>query len=171
MTSTRFLIGTISSIGLALAACGGTSSPAGSSAPSTASPATPALIHTMSLMVGDKTEPVLKNEGGLTLYYFKPDTATTVACTGGCAAVWPPLISTSETPTSDPALPGKLGVISGANGSQVTYNGHPLYNYSKDGGPGDALGQGLFGKWFVATPDLAAVAGTGASVSKYTPSY
>jgi len=95
---------------------------------------------------------------GLTLYYFTPDTATKVACTGGCVSNWPPLLATSGSPTSSPALPGKLTVLDGANGNQVLYNGHPLYTYIKDGDAGDAYGQGIGGKWYVATPDLAATA-------------
>ena len=141
---------------LALAACGGTASTTvGGGA---ASPASSALIHTVSMKVGDKTETVLKNAKGRTLYYFTPDTATTIACTGACASNWPPLTSTSGTPTSDPALPGKLTVMNGANGNQVLYNGHPLYSYAKDGDAGDAYGQGIGGKWFVATPELAVAA-------------
>jgi predicted lipoprotein with Yx(FWY)xxD motif len=143
-------------LGLALAACGGTAgTPSGGGA---ASPSSAALIHTASMKVGSNTETVLKNAKGLTLYYFTPDTATTIACSGGCATSWPPLLSTSGTPTSNPALPGRLTVLSGANGNQVLYNGHPLYTYSKDGDAGDAYGQGIGGKWFVATPGLAAAA-------------
>jgi predicted lipoprotein with Yx(FWY)xxD motif len=159
MKSIRIQLGIIPAVAaLWLGACG--------SAPSagvTASPS-PALIHTASMKVGDKTQTVLKNAKGLTLYYFMPDTATKVACTGGCATNWPPLLATSGTPTSNPALPGQLAVLNGANGNQVLYNGHPLYTYSKDGDAGDAYGQGVGGKWFVATPDLAAMAAS-------TPSY
>ena len=139
---------------LVLAACGG------SSGTGAASPSTPALIHTASMKVGDKTETVLKNATGLTLYYFTADTATRVACTGGCTSNWPPLLDTSGTPTSNPALPGQLTVLNGANGAQVLYNGHPLYTYIKDKVAGDAYGQGIGGKWYVATPDLAAAAST-----------
>jgi predicted lipoprotein with Yx(FWY)xxD motif len=135
-----------------LTACGG-SSP---SSVGTPSPSSAALIHTASMKVGDKTQTVLKNAKGLTLYYFTPDTATKIACSGGCASNWPPLLATSGAPTSSPALPGKLTVLNGDNGNQVLYNGHPLYAYSKDGDAGDAYGQGVGGKWFVATPDLAA---------------
>src|SRR5437016_5965284 len=142
-------------VGLAavsLAACGGTTS-AGPGAATSASSS--ALIHTASIKVAGKTETVLKNAKGLTLYYFTPDTATAIACSGGCASTWPPLLATSGSPTSSPALPGRLTVLDGANGKQVLYNGHPLYSYSKDGDAGDAYGQGVGGKWFVATPDLA----------------
>jgi predicted lipoprotein with Yx(FWY)xxD motif len=111
---------------------------------------------------------VLKNSAGLTLYYFTPDSASTVACTGQCASLWPPLLSNSDTPTASSSLPGHLTVVAGGNGKQVEYNGHPLYTYSKDSGPSDANGQGLFGKWFVATPSLAmsAVASATPSASK-----
>jgi len=154
---------------LLLAACGGTTASGTGSSPAASSNA---LIHTASIKVGSTTEMVLTNAQGLTLYYFTLDTATKVACTGGCASNWPPLLATSGTPTSDPALPGQLTVLNGANGSQVVYNGHPLYNYSKDSASGDANGQGIGGKWFVATPDLAAAAAASASAKPgYTPVY
>jgi predicted lipoprotein with Yx(FWY)xxD motif len=159
MRSIRIQLGIIPAVAaLWLAACGGTPSGVAAVSPG------PALIHTASMKVSDKTLTVLKNTRGLTLYYFTPDTATTVACTAGCASNWPPLLATSGTPTSNPSLPGQLTVLSGANGNQVLYNGHPLYTYTKDGDSGDAYGQGVGGKWFVATPDLAAMAAS-------TPSY
>jgi predicted lipoprotein with Yx(FWY)xxD motif len=138
-----------------LAACGSTAPSSNAPSPSGA-----ALIHTASIKVGDKTQTVLKNAKGLTLYYFTPDTATKVACTVGCTSNWPPLLATSGTPTSNPALPGELTVLNGANGNQVLYNGHPLYTYIKDGDASDAYGQGIGGKWFAATSDLAAVSAT-----------
>jgi predicted lipoprotein with Yx(FWY)xxD motif len=147
---------------LLLAACGGSTNSGTGGSPAASSNA---LIHTASVKVGDKTETVLKNDKGLTLYYFTPDTSTKIACTGGCAANWPPLLTTSGNPTSEPALPGKLTVLNGPNGNQVLYNGHPLYTYSKDGDAGDVYGQGIGGKWFVATPDLASAAATAASAT------
>jgi predicted lipoprotein with Yx(FWY)xxD motif len=152
MKSFRIQMGIIPAVAaLVMAACGSAPSSGG-----TPSPASAALIHTASMKVGDKTETVLKTAKDLTLYYFTPDTATTVACTGGCASNWPPLLATSGAPTSSQALSGKLTVLNGDNGSQVLYNGHPLYTYTKDADAGDAYGQGIGGKWFVATPDLAA---------------
>ena len=154
MRSLRIRMGIVPAVAaLWLAACGGAPSTGG-----TASSSGAALIRTTSMKVGDKTETVLKNAKDLTLYYFTPDTATKVACTGGCASNWPPLLGTSGAPTSSPALPGKLTVLNGDNGNQVLYNGHPLYTYTKDGDAGDAYGQGIGGKWFVATPDLATAA-------------
>jgi predicted lipoprotein with Yx(FWY)xxD motif len=172
MGSNRLLIAAASTfaLSLALAACGGT---AGSNSGAAQSPsAGSALIHTTSMKVGSKTETVLKNQKGLTLYYFTPDTATTIACTGGCATAWPPLMApASGTPSSNPALPGNLTAVNGANGNQVVYNGHPLYTYSKDGDSGDAYGEGIGGKWFAATPELAAAAATPKPSSSYQPAY
>ncbi|HXN01095.1 MAG TPA: hypothetical protein VN973_04310 [Candidatus Dormibacteraeota bacterium] len=171
MRSIRLSIGlTIGALAtLLLAACGGASVSGAGSSPAASSNA---LIHTASLKVGDKTQTVLKNAKGLTLYYFMPDTATTIACTGGCASNWPPLLASSGTPSSNPALPGKLTVLNGANGNQVLYNGHPLYTYVKDGDAADVYGQGVGGKWFVATSDLAAAAAASASAKPgYTPVY
>ena len=58
-------------------------------------------------------------------------------------------------PTASTALPGEVEVYKNANGNQVIYNDHPLYTYSGDSAAGQTSGEGLFGKWFVATPDLA----------------
>jgi predicted lipoprotein with Yx(FWY)xxD motif len=49
-----------------------------------------------------------------------------------------------------------LGTITRPDGAkQVTYNGHPMYFYSKDGDSGDAYGQAIksFGaSWYVIAP-------------------
>jgi len=114
-----------------------------------------AIIKTATAMVSGKSETVLTNAQGKTLYYFTPDTTTTSACTGSCAQNWPPLLSTgSSTPTSATTLPGKLSAQTTANGNQVEYNGHLLYTFAGDSGPGQTNGQGLLGKWFVATSNL-----------------
>ncbi len=152
-----------------LAACGSStttgSSPSGSSptaaattAPTTAptSSSASAIVQTSTATVKGQSKTILTDAQGKTLYYLTADTATKAACTGGCAHVWPPLLFTgSGGPTSSTPLSGKLTVQTDANGSQVEYNGHPLYTFSKDTAPGQTNGEGLFGKWFVCTPDLA----------------
>jgi predicted lipoprotein with Yx(FWY)xxD motif len=151
-----------SMLALALAACGGGSASSTASAHVTSTPTATraALIHTATITVNGKSTTVLTNAQGFTLYYFKPDTATKIACTGKCPTIWPPLLAPSGTPTSAPSLPGTLSTLTGPNGRQVLYNGHPLYHYSKDTAPGQANGEGLFGKWFVATPALSAASGS-----------
>jgi predicted lipoprotein with Yx(FWY)xxD motif len=114
-------------------------------------------VRIATATVKGKAETILATPLGLTLYYFTPDTATKVACSGGCAKVWPPLLFTgSGTPLGDASLSGTLSVLNGTNGNQVQYNGHLLYIYSGDTAPSQTNGAGLFGKWFVCTPSLAA---------------
>ena len=47
-------------------------------------------------------------------------------------------------------------LVKTANGSQVAYNGHLLYRYAADTAVGQANGQGMGGKWWVASVDLKA---------------
>ncbi len=108
-----------------------------------------------SAKVDGASKQILTNAKGMTLYYFSGDTATTSGCTGGCGSVWPALLSTSA-PTLAAMIPGKLTLVKTDNGSQVAYNGHLLYTYSRDQAPGDTNGNGIAGKWFAATVDLKA---------------
>lgn len=153
---------------LTLAACGSSTygstgnagtTPAPAATPTAAATPTPAastttILHTASATVSGKAVILLTNVQGMTLYYFLPDTATTAACTGGCASTWPPYL-VKDTSGSAGTLPGKLTFPTNANGQQVTYNGHPLYTYAGDTSPGQTNGEGIGNKWFVATSDLA----------------
>jgi predicted lipoprotein with Yx(FWY)xxD motif len=92
---------------------------------------------------------VLTNASGLTLYWFAPDTPATSKCTGSCTAYWPPV---TGQPKAGPGVTGKLGTIKRPGGGlQATYDGHPLYTYIGDSGPGQAGGNNLNlngGLWF-----------------------
>lgn len=174
MLSLKRLVPIMSMLFMAMfvAACGSsTSTGSGSSpgaTPSTAPIITPPIVKTAMATVKGQSETILTNAQGLTLYYFTADTATKVACTGTCAGVWPPLLFPGTgAPHSATSLPGSLSVVTDANGPQVQYNGHPLYNYSKDTASGQTNGEGLFGKWFVATPTLS---GASTPSSTATPS-
>lgn len=150
-----------------LAACGSTSSPSsgnvqgatssntpeGTSSPATAAPA--AVVSVATVMVSGNPEQVLTASNGDTLYYLTKDTATNASCTGSCAGIWPPLLLASGEPTASSSLPDAFSVLSGSNGRQVEYDGHPLYNYSGDSGPDQSNGEGKNGVWFVATPAMA----------------
>lgn len=113
------------------------------------------LVKTATAMVSGKSETILTNTQGMTLYYRTIDKPPTTVCSGGCASAWPPLlVSGSSTPTSTTSLPGKLSVQTDANGNQVEYNGHPLYTFSGDSAPGQTTGEGFAGIWHVVTPSL-----------------
>jgi len=119
-----------------------------------APPATPAgtgvTLH--STEIGGVA--VLTNAKGFTLYWFAPDTATTSKCTDSCAAYWPPVFG---TPQAGPGVTGRLGIISRPGGGvQATYDGHPLYSYIGDNGPGQANGNNLDlngGLWYEVRTD------------------
>jgi len=85
---------------------------------------------------------VLTNASGRTLYWFAPDTPSRSACYGECAAYWPPV---TGSPEAGPGVAlSKLGTIRRTDGSlQVTYDGHPLYTYIGDTGPGQASGNDI----------------------------
>ena len=84
---------------------------------------------------------VLTNAKGFTVYWFGPDTPTTSKCYGSCAAYWPPVTGTAA---GSPGVPGRVGTIIRTGGSrQLTYNGHPLYTYIADTGPGLARGNNI----------------------------
>jgi predicted lipoprotein with Yx(FWY)xxD motif len=92
----------------------------------------------------------------MTVYLFEGDKGGTSTCAGACAAAWPPVATGGRPQSSGEASSDKLGTIMRANGvKQVTYNGHPLYFFVKDGDAGDAYGQGAkaFGAdWYVLSP-------------------
>lgn len=150
-------------LGLLVSACGSTASPAGTGSGSTAQ-----LVQTATATVSGKSETILTDTHGMTLYYFDADSSTKIACSGSCAGVWPPLVATTDNITGGPGLTLTFSVLNGANGKQVLANGHPLYTYSSDKAPGDTKGDGLFGKWHAATPAIkAAVAASASSTSHY----
>jgi predicted lipoprotein with Yx(FWY)xxD motif len=92
-----------------------------------------------TVRIGDVT--VLTNAKGLTLYWFSPDTPTTSKCTGSCAAYWPPVIG---NPEAGPGVTGTLGTVKRPGRAvQATYDGHPLYTFIGDSGPGEAHGNNL----------------------------
>ena len=85
--------------------------------------------------------PVLADSKGFTLYWFAPDTPAASRCTGSCASYWPPV---TGSPTAGPGVTGTLGTITRPGGTlQATYDGHPLYTYIGDSGPGQASGNNL----------------------------
>jgi predicted lipoprotein with Yx(FWY)xxD motif len=118
-------------LGTALAGAG---SPSSSSSSSSAAGAT---LKTTQI----KGVAVVTNAKGFTLYWFAPDTPTKSVCNGACASYWPPVLGAQK---AGPGVTGKLGTITRADGStQATYDGHPLYTYIADNGPGQANGNNI----------------------------
>ena len=104
----------------------------------------------MGKVIGSHGTLMVAASNGMTVYTFDKDVAGsgTSACTGGCLTNWPALtITAGDTPTGDATVTGALGTIVRAdNGAtQVTYNGKPLYFFSKDTAPGDT--NGIYPNW------------------------
>lgn len=100
---------------------------------------------------------------GMSLYFFTKDTkdSGTSACTGSCLVQWPPLTTASGSPAAE-GVTGTLGTITTPDGKkQVTLNGMPLYYFAKDTKPGDILGQGVGGVWYLSDPSGAMIKAAG----------
>ena len=140
----------------------GAAAPAASAA---AAPATGQPLGAQSSSLGV----ILVDGSGRTVYEFANDTNGMSACTGGCAANWPPVAAPSPIPTSLPGVTGQVGMITRTDGtSQLTVAGHPLYTFVGDTAPGQTNGQGKVlngGLWTVASAAGAPVAGAGAGDS------
>jgi len=84
---------------------------------------------------------------GRTLYLFEQDDGTTSACTAGCAEAWPALAVDGEPTAGEGVDQALLSTADGQVPGQVAYNGHLLYYFASDTGPGDANGVGIPG-WY-----------------------
>jgi hypothetical protein len=85
------------------------------------------------------------------------------------------VVATGQPTASGSAQTSDLGTITRSDGTkQVTYNGHPLYYFEGDTGPGTDKGQGLNGfgaLWYLVTPSgssittAVTIGGSGATTS------
>jgi predicted lipoprotein with Yx(FWY)xxD motif len=125
---------------VALALLGGALAAAGGTAPASTGPSASTVADSLQTeKVGGTT--VLANSHGLTLYWFAPDTSTKSVCNGSCAQYWPPVPGPAHAGNG---VSGSLGTIRRADGTvQATFDGHPLYTYIGDSGPGQAHGNNL----------------------------
>jgi predicted lipoprotein with Yx(FWY)xxD motif len=137
-----------------------TSSPASSSPAAAAPSSSPAATGqasgaaTVSLAtISGIPGKALVGSNGRTLYLFQADKNSTSACTGACAAAWPPDTVTASPQAGSGVSQSLLGTIIRADGTmQLTYNGHPLYYFAADTAGGTAHGQAVtaFGaEWYV----------------------
>ena len=95
----------------------------------------------------------LVDSTGMTLYLYTKDTPNTSACYGGCATLWPPLLTNGAPTAGTGVTASMLGTTTRTDGTvQVTYNGWPLYYFAKDKVAGDTTGEGVGSVWYVLTP-------------------
>ncbi len=150
----------LAALALAVSACGSSGGSSSAGASSAAAGGTTINMTTIG------SQQVLTNAQGHTLYWFAPDTSSTSKCTGSCATFWPPVMGPA---TAGSGVTGTLSTITRSDpaGTQVTYDGHPLYTYAADTSAGQAKGNGLNvsgGVWYEMTVSGATpAAGTSSS--------
>ena len=144
---------------LAAAACssGSSSSSGSTSAAGSGSSASSTVITTKTSSGGS----FLTNSAGRAIYLFMADSSGKSNCSGACAAAWPPVIAAGQPTAVGGAQASDLSTITRSDGTkQVTYDGHPLYYFEGDTGPGTDKGQGLdnFGaKWWLVAPSGSSI--------------
>jgi len=96
----------------------------------------------------------LAGPNGMTLYGLATGGFGSGRCVNDCARNWPPLVIGGK-PVEPEGLKGKLAVVKRLapdNRLQVTYQGQPLYYWSRDLKPGDTTGNGIGDIWFTIKP-------------------
>ena len=109
----------------------------------------------MKIGFAEALGPFLTDAEGMTLYLFTNDTtAGESACSGDCAANWPPVPATTEV-LLPPGIPGSLAAIEREDGSmQLAYNDIPLYYFANDAKAGDTTGQEVGDVWYIVPPGM-----------------
>jgi predicted lipoprotein with Yx(FWY)xxD motif len=150
MSKHLYLIAASAAVVALTAACSSSGSGNSSSPSAPTSPASTAS-QASSVVVAVSSGALVAPDGH-TLYEFSKDTATSVACIGGCTSIWPPLDGTPKGGSGVAA--DELGTVVRPDGThQVTFAGHPLYEYSGDQAAGERHGEGVTdngGIWHVA---------------------
>jgi predicted lipoprotein with Yx(FWY)xxD motif len=106
---------------------------------------------------------------GRAVYLWAKDGMNMSACSGACAAAWPPVPATGKLTATGGAKASDLGTITRSDGTkQVTYDGHPLYYFVGDSAAGQVNGQGSdnFGaKWWLVASSGAKITASGTAAA------
>jgi predicted lipoprotein with Yx(FWY)xxD motif len=142
---------------LLTAACSSSGSSSSSSAAGTASPAAAAAGSGLVITTKSGSAGAFLTDGsGRAVYLWVKDGKDSSACSGACAGAWPPVTTTGAVTASGSVNKADLSTITRSGGAkQVVYDGHPLYYFSGDSGPGQVNGQGSDGfgaKWWLVDP-------------------
>ncbi len=98
----------------------------------------------------------LVGPNGHALYMFTSDKNGMSKCYGACAKAWPPLATTDKPNPGQNVSASMLGATRRTDGAtQITYNGRPLYYFTRDQTPGATAGEGINamgGEWYLVSP-------------------
>jgi predicted lipoprotein with Yx(FWY)xxD motif len=165
-TSAKLRAGSLAALvvtGLVIAGCGSSSSSSSTlAAASSSATSSSAAVSGVAVSTAKGTGGLyLTGVGGRALYLWVADHNDSSSCAGACAKAWPPLLTKGAPTASGSVKASDLGTITRSDGSkQVTYNGHPLYYFVGDTGPGTLRGEGSdnFGaKWWLVAPTGSAI--------------
>ncbi len=93
----------------------------------------PATIQAETLPDGKTAVASIELLNTITVYSFSRDHAGVSYCTGACAVIWIPVLTTGRPHVGGGVAAKDVGVIRRADGTdQVTYDGKPLYLYSAE---------------------------------------
>jgi predicted lipoprotein with Yx(FWY)xxD motif len=116
-----------------------------------------ATVGTASTSLGT----VLVSSNGHTLYMLSGGTTAKPICTASaCTSNWPPLWSATKPTTSGSAKSSLANWFKRSGKWQVTYDGHPLYNFVGDSKAGQTNGEGIkdgSSTWTAVSPSGAAM--------------
>jgi predicted lipoprotein with Yx(FWY)xxD motif len=168
-------------IALGAGACGSAAASNGTPAAShsatspATSPATVAAGVTLETHQG-AAGTFLTDASGRAVYLWHADSGMSSKCVGACATAWPPLTTTGSIHAGSGVSASDIGTITRSDGTtQITYNGHPLYEFVGDRQPGQTKGQGstAFGaKWWLVNPAGQAITSTSSTgSSSYSSMY
>jgi predicted lipoprotein with Yx(FWY)xxD motif len=98
---------------------------------------------------------------GHTLYLSVTDGENESTCTGDCAQLWQPVLVDGEPDAGEGVQEDLIGTFEREDdaGTQVTYDGMPLYRFVADQEPGDTRGHELADTWFAVDVDGGALGG------------
>jgi len=140
----------------AIVALAGLGAASGSAAPGSETAGTQSGSGAKIALRKSSLGPILVSGQGRSVYLFEKDHRKASTCYGACASEWPP-VTTSRAPIAAKGVVATmLGTRKRRNGAlQVTYNGHPLYEYAGDAKAGQTNGEGsnaFGGAWYVLSP-------------------
>ena len=154
-------------------ACGSAAASSPSSAPAAGSPASASTTGTVITTQAGPAGAFLTAGSGRAVYLWAKDGMSMSACSGACAAAWPPVPATGKLTATGGAKASDLGTITRSDGTkQVTYDSHPLYYFVGDSAAGQANGQGSdnFGaKWWLVASSGAKITASGTAPAANAP--
>src|SRR5512135_909996 len=138
---------------IGLVACAPAAAPAPvppAAAPTAAAPVSKAV--TLQIAQNNTLGQFISDGDGRTVYLLTKDGKNTSNCYDKCEQSWPPVLPAGQPTLKDPISTALISTTVRKDGSvQLTYNGWPLYYYSKDSAPGDTNGQSIGKVWWVVS--------------------